>query len=111
MRVVLKVTVTALIGLSFLSSNLYADGMKGLKIYQQKLQKECGPSNTFAGSHTQEEWKKAKENGKLTQMMLEQCPEGADFFESDRYKDNYIHDLYDFVYQFASDSIKIPACS
>ena len=64
----------------------------------------------FAASHTQMEWESAKNEGKLAEMMEAECPAGKDFFESKKFKTKYESHLYDFVYDFASDSGNIPSC-
>lgn len=105
-----KVAMAALVGLSVLSTNVYADAAKGQKIYQKKLKDVCGKSGAvFAASHTQMEWETAKDEGKLVEMMQAECPGGKDFFESKKFK-KYESHLYDFVYDFASDSGNIPSC-
>ena len=107
MKSLTKVAMAALIGLSVLSTNVYADAAKGQKIYQKKLLELCGKSGAvFAASHTQMEWETAKNDAKLAEMMEAECPAGKAVFEDKKFKDN----LYDFVYDFASDSGNIPSC-
>jgi hypothetical protein len=106
-----KVTMAALVGLSVLSTNVYADAAKGQKIYQKKLKDVCGKTGAaFAASHTQMEWETAKNEGKLAETMEAECPAGKDFFESKKFESKFQDDLYDFVYDFASDSGNIPSC-
>ncbi len=56
------------------------------------------------------EWESAKSEGTLTEMMEAECPAGKEFFESKKFETKYKNDLYDFVYDFASDSGNIPSC-
>lgn len=107
MKSLTKVTIATLVGLSILSTNVYADAAKGQKIYQKKLLDLCGKSGgVFAASHTQMEWESAKNEGKLAEMMKAECPAGKEIFENKKFED----DLYDFVYDFANDSGNIPSC-
>jgi hypothetical protein len=102
-----KVAMAALVGLSVLSTSVYADAAKGQKVYQKKLKEICGKSGSvFAASHTQMEWESAKNEGKLAEMMEAECPTGKVIFENKKFENN----LYDFVYDFASDSGNIPSC-
>lgn len=106
-----KVTMAALLGLSVLSTSAYADAAKGQKVYQKKLKEVCGKTGAvFAASHTQMEWENAKNEGTLTELMLQECPAGKAFLESDKFQNKYKSHLYDFVYDFASDSGNIPSC-
>ncbi len=103
--------MAALLGLTVLSTTVYADAAKGQKIYQKKLKESCGKTGAvFAASHTQMEWENAKEEGTLAEMMEAECPAGKAFFESDKFQNKYKKHLYDFVYDFASDSGNIPSC-
>ena len=111
MRSFSKLTMAALLGLTVLSTSVYADAAKGQKIYQKKLKETCGKSGgVFAASHTQMEWESAKDEGTLTEMMEAQCPSGKSFFESGKFQKKYKSHLFDFVYDFASDSGNIPSC-
>ncbi len=106
-----KILLSALIGTALLSTSAMADADKGQKLYQKKLKEVCGVTGAvFAAKHTQAEWDKANQNGTLKEMMLEICPAGADFFNSDKFKDKFETHLYDFVHDFASDSGNIPSC-
>lgn len=106
-----KLTLSALIGFGVLSTSVYADAAKGQRIYQKKLKSICGMTGAvFAAKHTQMQWEKAKEDGKLAEVMTEACPAGKSFFESEKFGKKYQEDLYDFVHDFASDSGNIPSC-
>jgi len=111
MRTITKVAVAAILGMSVLSTAAMADSAKGQKLYSKKLKKVCGKTGAaFAGSHTQDEWESAKEEGTLTDMMVGSCPGGADVIKSDKFKKKYINHIYDFCYEFASDSGNVPSC-
>jgi hypothetical protein len=105
------VALAALMGLSLLSTAASADADKGQRIYMKKLKSECGMSGgVFAAKNDQATWEEAKENGTLGEAMTKICPAGKEFFESDKFKDKFSSDLYDFVNKFASDSGNIPSC-
>ncbi|MBD3801154.1 MAG: cytochrome C [Campylobacterales bacterium] len=102
-----KLTTSALLGLSLITTSLYADADKGQQLYQKKLKATCGMTGAvFAAKHTQMEWEEAKESGNLAEMMTEAYPEGKSFFESDKFKSKFEEHLYNF----ASDSGNIPSC-
>jgi hypothetical protein len=111
MNTLAKITMTTVIGLGLFSTAAMADAAKGQKIYQKKLKEACGKTGAvFAASHTQMEWEMAKEEGKLTEMFIEECPAGKDFFESSKFEKKFKEHLYDFCHDFASDSGNIPSC-
>jgi hypothetical protein len=106
-----KFMLSTLIGFGLLSTSVYADADKGQRIYQKKLKDVCGMTGAvFAAKHTQMEWETAKEEGTLAEMMTEACPAGKDFFESSKFEKKYKSHMFDFVYDFASDSGNIPSC-
>ncbi len=106
-----KIVLATLLGLGLLSTTASADADKGMRIYQKKLKSVCGFSGAvFAAKHTQDEWAEAKDNGELGKVMTEACPAGKDFFDSSKFKKKFSSHLYDFVYDFASDSGNIPSC-
>ena len=99
-----KILLTSLIGLGLLSSVAYADINKGKKIYMKKMKAACGFSGAkFATKHTQDEWEKIKGAGKFKEEAQKICP-GL------KLKDKYVNDVYDFSYEFASDSGNVPSC-
>jgi len=98
-----KIITLTLMGL-FLTSTAYADINKGKKIYMKKMKASCGFSGAkFATKHTQSEWEKIKGAGKFAQEAAKICP-GL------KLKNKYIKDVYDFSYEYASDSGNVPAC-
>ena len=99
-----KLALAALLGMAVLSTTASADVNKGKKIYMKKLKAACGFSGAkFAVKHTQDEWEKIKGAGKFQEEVQKICP-GA------KLKDKYVNDVYDFAYEYASDSGNVPSC-
>lgn len=95
----------AIVGLSFVSTAAFADAAKGQKIIIKKLKKSCGfNGSVMAGKHTQSEWKKINDEGKLADEIKNLCP------KSKPLKEKYLPHVYDFLYNFASDSGNVPSC-
>jgi len=99
-----KLALAALLGMAVLSTTASADAVKGKKIYQKKLKAACGFTGAkFAIKHTQDEWEQIKGAGKFQDEVAKIC-NGA------KLKDKYVNDVYDFAYEFASDSGNVPSC-
>jgi len=99
-----KIAVSALLGLAVLSTTASADVKKGQKLYMKKMKATCGFSGAkFAAKHTQDEWKAIQGAGKFAEEAEKLCP-GV------KLKDKYVPDIYDFAYEFASDSGNVPSC-
>ena len=106
-----KVTMAALLGLTVLSTTVYADVTKGQKLYAKKLKSVCGVSGAkFAASHSQMEWETAKDEGTLTDLFIGACPAGEEVIRGDKFQKKFINHIYDFVYEYANDSGNVPAC-
>lgn len=100
-----KVAVAALLGMTLLSSTVSADVKKGQKIYLKKLKAPCNIGGAqFAQKHTQDEWEEIHEAGKFADEVKKLCPKVK------KVKAKYIPHVYDFVYEYASDSGNVPAC-
>ena len=100
-----KLAIAALLGMTLLSSTASADVKKGQKIYLKKLKAPCNIGGaTFAQKHTQDEWEAIHEAGKFEDEVKKLCPKVKKF------KPKYAPDVYDFVYEYASDSGNVPAC-
>ena len=100
-----KLAVAALLGMTLLSSTASADVKKGQKIYLKKLKAPCNIGGaTFAQRHTQDEWESIYEAGKFEDEVKKICPKVK------KVKAKYIPNVYDFVYEYASDSGNVPAC-
>jgi len=80
------------------------DSTKGMKIYGKKIKDECGINGVvFAGKHTQSEWIKIKDEGKMSDEISSIC-------KGMKIRDKYIKDLSAFVIEYASDSGNVPSC-
>jgi len=100
-----KLAVAALFAFAVVGTTASADVAKGQKLYSKKLKGACGFTGAkFAGKHTQDEWEKIKEAGKFGEEAKNLCPKLTKF------KDKYTNDLYDFAYEYASDSGNVPSC-
>ena len=105
MKNITRLAVAALLGLAVLSSTASADVKKGQKIYLKKLKAPCNIGGaTFAQKHTQDEWEAIYEAGKFAEEVQKICPKVKKFDAK------YAPDVYDFVYEYASDSGNVPAC-
>ena len=97
---IITLGLVAFLGLTPLS----ADIAKGKKIYMKRMKTACGfTGDKFARMHTQDEWEKLYEEGKFKEEALRICP-GA------KLKKKHVPHLYEFVYEYASDSGKTPSC-
>ena len=107
MNTMTKLAVAALLGMTMLSSTASADVKKGQKIYLKKLKAPCNIGGaTFAQKHTQDEWEEIHEAGKFTDEVQKLCPK----LNIKKFKPKYVPHVYDFVYEYASDSGNVPAC-
>ncbi len=105
MKNITKLAVAALLGMTLLSTTASADIKKGMKIYLKKLKAPCNIGGAkFAQKHTQDEWESIHEAGKFEDAVKKICPKVK------KVKAKYIPHLYDFVYEYASDSGNIPQC-
>lgn len=104
MNKIAKLALIALLSVGFLSATATADVKKGQKIYLKKLKARCGFSGAkFAHKHTQDEWEAINEAGKFASEVKTLCPKA-------KIKEKYVSDVYDFVYEYASDSGNVPSC-
>lgn len=88
-----------------MSSFAAADVTKGQKIIIKKLKTDCGfNGGELAKKHTQAEWKTINDEGNLPAKIQEICP------NSQPLKEKFYPHVYDFLYNFASDSGNVPAC-
>ncbi len=99
-----KLALAALLGMAVVSTTASANPAKGKKIYMKKLKAACGFSGAkFAAKHTQDEWEQIKGAGKFQDEVAKLC-NGA------KLKAKYVNDVYDFAYEYASDSGNVPSC-
>ena len=100
-----KLAVATLLGTVMFSTTATANVKKGQKIFLKKLKSPCDMSGSkFAHTHTQDEWEKIYEAGKFATEVKKVCP------KLKKVKEKYVPHLYDFVYEYASDSGNIPSC-
>ncbi|MEA3418501.1 MAG: cytochrome C [Campylobacterota bacterium] len=101
-----KLAVAALFAVAMLGTTASADVAKGQKLYSKKLKGACGVTGAkFAAKHTQDQWEEIKEAGKFGDEVKKICPKMGK-----GYKDKWSNDLYDFAYEYASDSGNVPSC-
>jgi len=99
-----KIISITLISFVSLTSIVSADANKGQRIYMKKMKSSCGFSGSkFAAKHTQDEWENIKKSGKFKEEILKICP-------NVKVKEKYLDSVYDFSYEFASDSGNVPSC-
>ncbi len=97
----------ALLGVSFTATTAFASPEKGQRIYQKKLKKVCGFNGAkFAAKHTQDEWEEIEEAGKFEDEIQKLCPK----YKKGYLKPSLLKHLYDFAYEYASDSGNVPSC-
>ena len=103
----LKIAFVGSLVLGLGSTALFADAAKGQKLYSAKLKDACGINGAkFAAKHTQDEWKQLKEGGKFKAEIVKICPN----VKADDLSDSVIENVYDFSFDFASDSGNVPSC-
>jgi hypothetical protein len=101
----LKLLFIAIVSLGFLSTSAVADAAKGQKIYLKELKGPCGiDGGTMAKKLKQAEWKAIQDAGKLNDELMKRCPNAKPL------KDSFIEHVYDFLYNYASDSGNVPSC-
>ncbi len=104
----IKMLFAAIFGLAMLTSFSYADYNKGQKIIQKKVTKACKKAGikdggVLAAKHTQDEWKKIFDEGKLNEELKKLCPEVKEL------KEKYVKHVFDFLHYYAKDSGNVPA--
>jgi len=104
MTKITKLALASLLGLAVLSTTASADVAKGQKLYMKKMKAVCGFSGAkFAAKHTQDEWEAIKGAGKFADEAGKIC-------KGLKLKDKYVPHIYDFSYEYASDSGNVPSC-
>jgi len=105
MRKVVNVVVVAMMAIGFLSTSAFADTVKGQKIFIKEMKNACGFSGgVMAKKYKQGEWKAIYDSGKLNDELIKQCPGAKPL------KDAFVEHVYDFLYNYASDSGNVPSC-
>ena len=106
MTKLLKVALAGALVLGVASTTASADVVKGQKIFIKKFKKACGFNGAkFAAKHTQTEWEAIGAGGMKAELM-KQCPS----LEEGKIKEKYMPHVYDFSYEYASDSGNVPSC-
>ena len=106
MKKITTLALAALLGLALATTSSFADAAKGQKLYSKFLKDACGFSGSkFAATHTQDEWEEINDAGTFADEVKAICPNVAK-----GYNDKWSEDLYDFSYEFASDSGNVPSC-
>ena len=102
--------MTALFGLALMTSFTYAagDAGKGQKIIQKKVSKACikagiKDGGVLAKKHTQAEWQKIFDDGKLDEELKNLCPKVK------KLKEKYVENVFTFLHFYASDSGNVPS--
>ncbi|RLA75948.1 MAG: hypothetical protein DRG30_03900 [Epsilonproteobacteria bacterium] len=105
-KLILLVTIIsfAIIGTSVV---VQADAAKGQKLFKKKFRKSCRFSGVrFARYHTQEEWEALYNEGKFPEEAKKICPR----LELGKIKPSWWSHIYDFSYEYATDSSHLPSC-
>ena len=111
MKRTFKMLLAAVFGLALLTSVTYASGGdagKGQKIIQKKVSKACKKAGiedggVLAKKHTQAEWQKIFDEGKLDAELQTLCP-GVK-----KLKEKYVPNVFAFLHFYASDSGNVPS--
>ena len=106
MKKLTALAIAALLGLVLVSTTASADVVKGQKLFAKNLKAACGMNGAkFAAKHTQDQWEAIKDAGKFSAELKKICPKAAA-----KYDEKWTNDLYDFSYEYASDSGNVPSC-
>ncbi len=104
MNKLLKLLFAVVVGLSFVSTASFAGSAKGQKLFIKQMKKPCGfDGGVMAKKHTQDEWKALQDAGKLNDELIKFCPKAKPL------KKKYVSHVYDFLYNYASDSGNVPS--
>lgn len=105
MKKLLSILFVLVIAVSFVSTPVFADAGKGQKIFIKMMKNPCGfNGGEMAKKKTQAEWKAINDAGGLNDELLKQCPNAKPLNE------RFLPHVYDFLYNYASDSGNVPAC-
>ncbi len=107
MNKLLKIALASALVLGVATTTASADVVKGQKLFSKKLKNDCGMTGAkFASKHTQDEWAKINDAGNFKAEIGKICPKA----DLDSLKDSWIPHIYDFSYEYASDSGNVPSC-
>ena len=97
--------IKIVLALCFFTTFGLADATIGADVFKKELRKVCGFSgNVMAKKHTQKEWQQIYEMGTLQEELQFFCPD----FKS--LNNVSLKHVYDFLYNFASDSGNTALC-
>jgi len=97
--------ILAAVVVGLLASQGNASVVKGQKLFSKKLKKPCELTGAkVAGKHTQNEWESLYNSEKLEDEIKTICPKVEDL------NDKYLPHLYEFFYEYGSDSGNVPSC-
>jgi hypothetical protein len=100
-----KIALMVAFGTMLVSPAAFADADKGQRTFIRFMKEPCGmDGGAMAKKHTQAEWKKIFEDGKLNDQLLKYCPNAKPL------KEQQVKDVYDFLYHYGSDSGNVPSC-
>lgn len=100
----MKRTVSLSLLLLFMGINsLFAEVVKGQKMYIKHLQPQCKnmSGSSFAAKHSQDEWEEIYDAGALASEIKTIC-------KGKTIDEKLLPHIYDFVYEYANDSAKVP---
>ena len=100
----MKKIISLSIILLFIGVNsLFAEVLEGQKIYSKHLQPQCKnmSATNFAAKHSQDEWEEIYDAGELNSEIKVICNHKT-------VDEKFLPHIYDFVYEYANDSAKIP---
>jgi len=88
-----------------ISHTLYASPNMGQEILEKKLKSGCTISIAqLAAKHTQKEWKELRDQNKLKDELKHLEP------NLKKIDDKELLDIFDFLYEYGSDSGLFPSC-
>ncbi|CAA6821284.1 MAG: Unknown protein [uncultured Sulfurovum sp.] len=87
-------------------TDIQGDSKRGLDIFKTRIKPYCKMNGeTFAKQFMQEDWDDIYYEKEFKMEILKACPK-----MKDRYKDEWTPHLYQFAFDYASDSDAIPEC-
>lgn len=87
-------------------TDIQGDSIKGLVIFKTRIKPYCNMNGeTFAKQYMQEDWDDIFYDKEFKMEIIKACPK-----METRYKDKWTPHLYQFSFDYASDSDAIPEC-
>ena len=99
-----RILLLSLMLLSLSVNSLFAEVIKGQKMYKKYLQPQCKnmSGSDFAAKHSQDEWEEIYDAGALNSEIKKIC-------KGKTINEKFLPHIYDFVYEYANDSAKVPS--